>query len=91
MYWKWVFHGRLYSYIGSIREEFFINQLEVYHDICYPKKGDFLVDEKYTFEIGDKNKGFTQIKDLNKSFVAADGIEIGFKNKIPLWLFGFLY
>ncbi len=26
-----------------------------------------------------------------KSFVVADDIETGFQNKIPLWLFGFLY
>lgn len=47
--------------------------------------GDFLVDEKYIFEIGGKNKGF------ENSFVAADDIEIGFRHKLPLWLFGFLY
>jgi hypothetical protein len=30
-------------------------------------------------------------KDINNSYVVADGIEIGYKNKIPLWVFGFLY
>jgi hypothetical protein len=30
-------------------------------------------------------------KKILNSFVAADDIEIGFGNKIPLWLFGFLY
>jgi len=42
-------------------------------------------------EIGDKNKSFKQIKNIKNSFVVADDIEIGFQNKIPLWLFGFLY
>ena len=28
---------------------------------------------------------------IENSFVAADEIEVGFGNKIPLWLFGFLY
>jgi len=51
----------------------------------------FLVAEKYTVEIGGKNKSFEQIKDIQNSFIAADEIEMGFKNKIPLWLFGFLY
>jgi len=32
-----------------------------------------------------------QIADIPESFVAADDIEIGTGNKIPLWLFGFLY
>ncbi len=34
---------------------------------------------------------FKQIKDLENSYVVADDIEVGFGNKIPLWLFGFLY
>jgi hypothetical protein len=56
-----------------------------------PKQGDFVVNKKYTFEIGGKNKTFHQISDLPNSFIAADDIEYGFKNKIPLWMFGFLY
>ena len=77
--------------IGSIREEFFLDMLQIEHKLLYPKKGDFFVDEKYTFEIGGKNKGFEQIKDIENSFVAADDIEVGFQNKIPLYIFGFLY
>ncbi len=61
------------------------------HLVNYATKGDFLVDEKYTLEIGGKNKSFKQIKDLPNSFVVADDIEIGFGAKVPLWLFGFLY
>ena len=76
---------------GSLRESFFASQVSFLHSIYYKDKGDFLVDEKYTFEIGGKNKSFKQIKDLEDSFVVADDIEIGFGNKIPLWLFGFLY
>jgi hypothetical protein len=77
--------------VGSIREEFFLNMLTFKHKVHYPKKGDFLIDEKYTFEIGGKDKSFKQIKDMQNSFVAADDIEIGFGAKIPLYLFGFLY
>ena len=76
---------------GTIREEFFVNMLSLKHKLLYPKAGDFLVDECYTFEIGGKNKNFHQIKDLENSFVVADDIESGFGNKIPLYLFGFLY
>ena len=36
-------------------------------------------------------KTFGQIKDVPKSYVAYDDVEIGLGNKIPLWLFGFLY
>jgi hypothetical protein len=85
-----------YSYcqsneIGTIREQFFLNMLSQKHDVSYPKIGDFLVDEKYTFEVGGKDKGFTQIKDIADSYVVADDIEIGFANKLPLWILGFLY
>ena len=77
--------------IGTVRETFFMNQLSKGHQLIAPKQGDFLVDEKFTFEVGGKNKGFKQIKDMNHSFVASDEIERGFGNRVPLWLFGFLY
>lgn len=67
------------------------NQIDKTHKIEYSKIGDFLLDNKYIVEIGGKNKSFKQIKDLENSFVVADDIEVGFVNKIPLWLFGFLY
>lgn len=49
------------------------------------------MDEKYTFEIGGKRKEGQQLEGLSDAFIAADDIEYGFRNKIPLWLFGFLY
>ena len=76
---------------GTNREIFFVNQVSQNHLVNYSKIGDFLVDEKFIFEIGGKNKSFEQIKDEPNSYVVADDIEIGFGNKIPLWLFGFLY
>ena len=80
-----------HSDVGTTRESFFVSQVGYKSSIYYVNKGDFLVDEKYTFEIGGKNKSFEQIKDIKNSFVVADDIEIGFRAKIPLWLFGFLY
>lgn len=76
---------------GTLREVFFASMLNDKHSLSIPKKGDFLVDEKYLFEVGGKSKGFKQIKDLPDSYVVADDIEIGSGNKIPLWLFGFMY
>ena len=76
---------------GTIRESFFAAMLSQSHSTQYPKQGDLLVDSKYLFEIGGKGKKFTQIKDIPNSFVAADEIEIGFGNKIPLWVFGMMY
>lgn len=77
--------------LGNIRETFFANQLAYQHQLNATEKGDFFIDEKYLFEIGGKNKNYHQIKDLPNAFIAADDVEYGFGNKIPLWLFGFLY
>jgi hypothetical protein len=79
------------SKIGTIRETFFASSVSYNHNINYPKSGDFILDEKYTFEIGGKDKSFRQLKDAELGYVVADDIEIGIDNKIPLWLFGFIY
>lgn len=77
--------------VGNIRESFFPNQIGFKHRLQYADRGDFLVDQKYTFEIGGKGKSKHQIEGMDNAFIAADDIEIGFNEKIPLWLFGFLY
>lgn len=76
---------------GTIRESFFCNQITHSHTVCIPDTGDCLVDNKYLFEIGGKKKSYNQIKDMDNSYVVADNIEMGMGNKIPLWLFGFMY
>ncbi len=76
---------------GNIRETFFINQVGYKHMIQYPAKGDFLVEEEYLFEVGGKNKTGKQMGKGQKNYVVADDIEVGSRNKIPLWMFGFLY
>jgi len=76
--------------IGSARETFFVNQLNAVADVILAPQGDFMV-ENYTFEVGGKRKSFDQIKNVPNGFVVADDIEIGHKNKIPLWMFGLLY
>jgi len=77
--------------VGNLRETFFLNQLSVNHNVTYPKNGDFMVDNKYLFEVGGKNKTQKQIAGIKNSYIAADDIEYGFRSKIPLWLFGFMY
>lgn len=77
---------------GTVREVFFDNQLAAAgNEINYPKQGDFLVNHKYLFEIGGRSKTFEQIKDIPDSYLAIGDIETGHGNRIPLWLFGFLY
>lgn len=60
--------------IGTLRESFFVNQLEGIYKIKLPKKGDFIVDNSYTFEVGGKNKGKSQLKGISNSFIVKDTI-----------------
>lgn len=76
---------------GNLREMFFVNQLASRYKVETAKKGDFIIDETYTFEIGGSAKNYDQIAGVKQSFIAADELEYGFGNKIPLWMFGFLY
>lgn len=77
--------------IGNLRETFFLNQLRVKHEVTFSKFTDFLIDNKYSFEVGGANKTTKQIKGLPNSFLALDGIKGGSGDRIPLWLFGFMY
>ncbi len=77
--------------IGTVRETFVASMLVADHKVNEPQVGDLFVDEKYLFEIGGKNKQYKQIAGLPDSYVIADDTETGFGNKIPMWLFGFLY
>ena len=76
---------------GTMRETYLASQIGVDHQLYMPNKGDLVVDDKWLFEVGGKRKDFSQIKNMEDSFVVSDNIEIGHGNKIPLWLFGLLY
>lgn len=77
--------------IGNIRETFFANQLRNSSQVELSPYSDFLVDSRYTFEVGGQGKKKKQIENLENAYIVSDDIEFGFGNKIPLWLFGFLY
>ncbi|WP_256010142.1 ATP-binding protein [Desertivirga xinjiangensis] len=81
--------------VGTLRETFILNQLTNYRAEAYlPAEGDISVRENeklFTFEVGGKKKSAKQIQNVPNSFVIADDIETGFMNKIPIYLFGFLY
>lgn len=76
---------------GTVRETYFLSMLSQNHVAALPMSGDFLIDNRYLFEVGGQNKSFTQVKSDPNAYLALDDIEIGIGNKIPLWLFGFLY
>jgi predicted AAA+ superfamily ATPase len=78
------------SNAGNLRETFFFNQMRVRNKVISSKIADFIID-KYTFEVGGKNKQQNQIEKDGKSFVVKDDIEFGYLNVIPLWAFGLNY
>jgi len=77
---------------GTLRETFFVNQLRnAGHTVELAKAGDFLVDNKWTFEVGGPSKDNKQISNTSNAYLALDELEHPYLNRIPLWLFGFLY
>lgn len=78
------------SNIENIRETFFLNQMRVKHNVLSSTVSDFLIDDM-TFEVGGKNKGQKQIKNIENGYVVKDDIEYGFLNVIPLWQLGLTY
>ena len=78
--------------VGTEREVFFINQLSSGHVVEYSKtSADFTIDHQYTIEVGGRSKDGKQIADVDNSFIASADEEYVLGNKIPIWLFGFLY
>ena len=82
--------GQENTEIGNVRETFFMNQTRVMHDVITSSVSDFQI-EKYTFEVGGKNKTQKQIVGVPNAFVVKDDIEFGYQNVIPLWVWGLMY
>jgi len=77
---------------GTEREVFLINQLSSKHVVEYSKtSADFTIDHQYTIEAGGRSKDGKQIAGVVHSYIASADEEYVLGNKIPLWLFGFLY
>ena len=77
---------------GTEREVFFVNQLSATHVVEYSKtSADFTIDHQFTIEVGGRSKDGKQIAGVANSFIASADQEYVLGNKIPLWLFGFLY
>ncbi len=77
--------------IGTVRETFFFNQTRSLMPVTTSPVSDFLIDGKYTFEVGGKKKKQRQLQDIENGYVVKDDIESGYGNIIPLWMFGMLY
>jgi uncharacterized protein len=73
-----------------MRETFIINALKQKHNISTPAKGDLLLDQKYTIEIGGPSKKFHQIADMANPILITDGIAHGSDGIIPMWMLGLM-
>ncbi|OIP95901.1 hypothetical protein AUK40_05610 [Candidatus Wirthbacteria bacterium CG2_30_54_11] len=76
---------------GTIREVFALDQLISRHRTTVPGAGDFLVDDRYTVEVGGATKDLRQISGAEDSYAFCDDMESGYERRIPLYLLGFLY
>ena len=71
------------------QKTFFYNALHACHKVNVCKyHQDFCIDQQFHFKCENKPENG---KHYSKVMYAADDIEVGTKNVIPLWLFGFLY
>lgn len=77
--------------LGAARETFFFSQLSTISELSMPLKGDFLVNNDFTFEIGGKSKKRKQIAGMDNAWVVKDDVEFATGHEIPLWMFGFVY
>ena len=76
--------------VGNVRETIFLCWMKNVFDITESPISDFEVEGK-TFEVGGRKKGKKQILSAADGYIVADDIEYAYQNKIPLWMFGFLY
>ena len=77
--------------IRNIREIFVFNQMiNAGMEVYSPKEGDFSFND-YTVEVGGKGKNVSQVSHAGNYLIASNYIEVGNENRVPIWLFGFLY
>jgi predicted AAA+ superfamily ATPase len=74
----------------DICDTFFVNTLWKDHKVNIERKANtFLVDDKLTFKIYNQND--TKLKYYSDEIHVLRPLDVGRDNRIPLWLFGFLY
>lgn len=76
---------------GTIREVFAASMLDYKHTVYHAERADFLVDDRWHFEIGGPSKGSAQIADAEEGYLFVDAREVGFARTIPLWMLGMIY
>jgi predicted AAA+ superfamily ATPase len=77
--------------IKIIRETFFVNQLSATEKIGAAKEGYFVINGKWRFQLSKDNDKADIFEERKNAFSVVDTLISDHPNKIPLWLFGFLY
>lgn len=72
-------------------ETFFVDQLSTFASIELQENNDYLVNDKYTFMVGDPLMDYDRIKDTENAFAAIYGQPKSQNNKLPIWLLGLCY
>ena len=72
-------------------ETFFVDQMSNCGTVELLHNGDYRVNEKYTFVIGDPLMDYERIKNVENAFAAIHGQPKSVGNKIPIWALGLCY
>ena len=72
-------------------ETFFVDQLSNFATLELLDNNDFLVNDKYTFMVGDPLMDYERIRDAENTFAAIYGQPKSQNNKLPIWLLGLCY
>lgn len=72
-------------------ETFFVDQLSNFASVKLLENNDYLVNDKYTFMVGDPLMDYDRIKDVENAYAAIYGQPKSHNNKLPIWLLGLCY
>lgn len=75
----------------AVRMSFLIGQLQNAGFTCSIHKTGAIYLNGMTIAVGDKNDPLPDVSDGSHPMLAADNLEVGSENRIPLWMFGLLY
>lgn len=72
-------------------ETFFVNQMAAVGEVRLLENNDFLVNDTYTFRVGDPLRDYEKIKNKENSFAAIYGLPRSTYNRMPIWILGLCY
>lgn len=72
-------------------ETFFVDQLSTFTSVKLLENNDYLINDKYTFMVGDPLMDYDRIRDVENAYAAIYGQPKSLNNKLPIWLLGLCY